>query len=142
MDMPRPNPDVLARKQTVLSRLLQVLPEDAVIHDPMETRAYECDALTAYRCPPMLAVLPTTTQEVSDVLRICHAEGVPVVPRGSGTSLAGGALPTADCVILGVARMNEVFGNRLWQPVHQGSDRAHKSERDRCRRRRGFLLRA
>ena len=70
----------------------------------METRAYECDALTAYRCPPMAAVLPTTTKEVSGVLRICHEEGVPVVPRGSGTSLAGGALPTADCVILGVAR--------------------------------------
>jgi glycolate oxidase len=75
----------------------------------METRAYECDALTAYRCPPMAAVLPETTREVSDVLRICHQEGVPVVPRGSGTSLAGGALPTADCVILGVARMNDVL---------------------------------
>jgi glycolate oxidase len=56
-----------------------------------------------------VAVLPYTTQQVSDVLRICHEEGVPVVPRGSGTSLAGGALPTADCVILGVARMNEVI---------------------------------
>ncbi|KIC46267.1 glycolate oxidase subunit GlcD [Ruegeria sp. ANG-S4] len=109
MEMPRPNPDVLARKQSVMSRLLQVLPADAVIHDPAETRAYECDALTAYRCPPMLAVLPASTQEVSDVLRICREEGVPVVPRGSGTSLAGGALPTADCVILGVARMTEVL---------------------------------
>ncbi|MEE4345502.1 MAG: FAD-linked oxidase C-terminal domain-containing protein, partial [Paracoccaceae bacterium] len=74
-----------------------------------ETRAYECDALTAYRCPPMVAVLPSTTQEVSDILRICHEMGVPVVPRGAGTSLAGGALPTADCVILGVARMNAVL---------------------------------
>ncbi|WP_282152867.1 FAD-linked oxidase C-terminal domain-containing protein [Ruegeria atlantica] len=109
MEMPTPNPDVLRRKALVLQRLLQVLPEDAVIHEPSETRAYECDALTAYRCPPMLAVLPSTTQEVSDVLRICNEEGVPVVPRGSGTSLAGGALPTADCVILGVARMNEVL---------------------------------
>jgi len=109
MDMPTPNPEILRRKALVLKRLLQVLPEDAVIHDPAETRAYECDALTAYRCPPMLAVLPSTTQEVSDVLRICHEEGVPVVPRGSGTSLAGGALPTADCVILGIARMNEVL---------------------------------
>jgi glycolate oxidase len=109
MEMPRPNPDVLARKQSVLERLQQVLPTDAVIHDPAETRAYECDALTAYRCPPMLAVLPSTTEEVSEVLRICHDEGVPVVPRGSGTSLAGGALPTADCVILGIARMNEVL---------------------------------
>lgn len=117
MEMPTPNPDVLRRKAVVLQRLLQVLPEEAVIHEPSETRAYECDALTAYRCPPMLAVLPSTTQEVSDVLRICNEEGVPVVPRGSGTSLAGGALPTADCVILGVARMNEVlevdYGNRF-----------------------------
>lgn len=109
MEMPTPNPDVLRRKAVVLQRLLQVLPEDAVIHEPSETRAYECDALTAYKCPPMLAVLPATTQEVSDILRICNEEGVPVVPRGSGTSLAGGALPTADCVILGVARMNEVL---------------------------------
>jgi glycolate oxidase len=85
------------------------LPMDAVIHDVMETRAYECDALTAYRCPPMAAVLPASTDEVAAVLRICHEEGVPVVPRGSGTSLAGGALPTADCVILGVARMNDVL---------------------------------
>ncbi|TMV07124.1 FAD-binding protein [Ruegeria sediminis] len=109
MDMPKPDPAVLARKATVLERLKEVLPEDAVIHDEAETRAYECDALTAYKCPPMLVVLPASTQEVSDVLRICHEEGVPVVPRGSGTSLAGGALPTADCVILGVARMNGVL---------------------------------
>ncbi len=109
MEMPRPNPEILARKQAVLARLLRVLPPDAVIEDQAETRAYECDALTAYRCPPMLAVLPSTTQEVSDVLHICHDEGVPVVPRGAGTSLAGGALPTADCVILGVARMNDVL---------------------------------
>ena len=82
---------------------------DAVIHDPAEVRAYECDALTAYRCPPLAVVLPASTAEVAAVLRVCHAEGVPVVPRGSGTSLAGGALPTADCVLLGVARMNRVL---------------------------------
>ncbi|ASM74181.1 MULTISPECIES: FAD-linked oxidase C-terminal domain-containing protein [Roseobacteraceae] len=117
MEMPIPNPDVLVRKGHVVERLLQVLPADAVISDVAETRAYECDALTAYKCAPMVAVLPATTQEVSDVLRICHEEGVPVVPRGSGTSLAGGALPTADCVILGVARMNDVietdYANRI-----------------------------
>ena len=103
MEMPIPNPAVLARKDRVVARLLKVLPADAVISDVAETRAYECDALTAYKCAPMVAVLPSSTQEVSDVLRICHEECVPVVPRGSGTSLAGGALPTADCVILGVA---------------------------------------
>lgn len=109
MEMPVPNPAILARKARLVERLQQVLPEDAVIYDISETRAYECDALTAYKCPPMVAVLPSSTQEVSDILRICHQEGVPVVPRGSGTSLAGGALPTADCVILGVARMNDVI---------------------------------
>jgi len=117
MQMPQPDAGVLARKDRLVARLAQVLPSDALIHDPAETRAYECDALTAYRCAPMLAVLPSTTAEVSDVLRICHEEGVPVVPRGSGTSLAGGALPTADSVILGVARMNQVletdYDNRI-----------------------------
>jgi glycolate oxidase len=117
MEMPVPNPDILSRKQAIAARLARVLPADAIITDETETRVYECDALTAYKCPPLLAVLPSSTQEVSDVLRICHEEGVPVVPRGSGTSLAGGALPTADSVILGVARMNEVletdYDNRI-----------------------------
>ena len=109
MEMPIPNAAVVARKSAIVARLRSVLPADAVISDPAETRAYECDALTAYRCAPMVAVLPRTTAEVAAVLRICHEEKVPVVPRGAGTSLAGGSLPTADCVILGVARMNGVL---------------------------------
>jgi len=117
MQMPQPDAGILARKSRLVARLSQLLPPDALIQDPAETRAYECDALTAYKCAPMLAVLPASTQEVSDVLRICHEDGVPVVPRGSGTSLAGGALPTADSVILGVARMNDVletdYDNRI-----------------------------
>jgi glycolate oxidase len=117
MDMPLPNPLILSRKARIVDRLLAILPRDAVIDAPAETRAYECDGLTAYRCPPLAAVLPRTTAEVSAILRLCHEEGVPVVPRGSGTSLAGGALPTADCVILGVARMNGVvetdYANRF-----------------------------
>ncbi|WP_431298520.1 FAD-linked oxidase C-terminal domain-containing protein [Tabrizicola sp. BL-A-41-H6] len=109
MDMPVPDAAILARKGRIVARLRAVLPADAVIDDAAEVRVYECDALSAYRCPPMAAVLPRTTAEVSAVLRVCWEEGVPVVPRGSGTSLAGGALPTADCVILGVARMNAVL---------------------------------
>ena len=109
MQMPVPNADVLNSKAHIIRRLLGVLPTESVISDPSQTRAYECDALTAYRCLPMLAVLPNSTQQVSDVLRICFEEGVPVVPRGSGTSLAGGAMPTADCVVLGVAKMNDVL---------------------------------
>lgn len=109
MEMPVPDPAILARKAHIVRRLQSVLPDGAVIHDPLETRAYECDALTAYKCPPLAAVLPMTTQEVSEVLKICFDENVPVIPRGSGTSLAGGALPTADSVVLGVARLNDVL---------------------------------
>ena len=109
MQMPDPSARVIASKSQLADRLRAVLPADAVITDLAETRAYECDGLSAYRCPPLLAVLPASTQEVSDVLRICHEMGVPVVPRGSGTSLAGGAMPTADSVILGVARLNKVL---------------------------------
>ena len=109
MDMPVADARVLDRRDAILARLRALLPADAVISDGAELRAYECDALTAYRCPPLAAVLPRSTAQVSAVLALCHAMSVPVVPRGSGTSLAGGALPTADCVILGVARMNAVL---------------------------------
>ena len=109
MQMPRPNPDVLTRKAELVRRLHALLPSDSVISDPVETKAYECDGLSAYRCPPMAAVLPRSTQEVAAVLKLCHEMNVPVVPRGAGTSLAGGALPTADSLILGVARMNDVL---------------------------------
>ena len=112
MEMPAPDARVMARKARVIERL-QAAVASGVIHDPAETRAYECDGLTAYRCPPLAVVLPETTGEVAAVLRVCHEEGVPVVPRGSGTSLAGGALPTADSVILGVARMNAVLEENL-----------------------------
>ncbi|MDR6266424.1 FAD-linked oxidase C-terminal domain-containing protein [Roseobacter sp. N2S] len=109
MEMPTPNESILARKAEIVARLQAVLPLDAVIHEERETRVYECDALTAYKCAPLAAVLPSNTAEVAAVLKVCHELGVPVVPRGSGTSLAGGALPTADAVILGVARMNGVI---------------------------------
>lgn len=109
MQMPAPDPAIIARKAQIVSRLQAVLPKSAVVHEPAETRAYECDALAAYRCPPLCVVLPQNTEEVAAVMRICHAEGVPVVPRGAGTSLAGGALPTEDSVILGVARLNAVL---------------------------------
>ncbi len=108
MDMPKPDARVLAARDSILSKLRATLP-GGVIDDPSETRAYECDALTAYRCAPLAVALPRTTAEVAEVLRLCHRLGVPVVPRGAGTSLAGGSLPTSDCVVLGLARMNAVI---------------------------------
>ena len=113
MEMPTPSQSILERKAAIVAHLRRILPADAVISDNAETKAYECDALTAYKCPPLCAVLPSSTEEVSAVLKICHEEGVPVVPRGAGTSLAGGALPTADSVILGVAKLNEVLETDL-----------------------------
>ena len=109
MEMQAPDARILSSKSRIVARLAAALPKAAVIHDEAELRAYECDALTAYRCPPLAVVLPASTEEVAAALKICHEEGVPVVPRGSGTSLAGGALPTADSVILGVARMTQVL---------------------------------
>jgi glycolate oxidase len=109
MEMPKPSAVILDRKPAIVAALRQVLPTDAVIDAPEETRAYECDALSAYACAPMAVILPRSTAEISAALRVCHAMGVPVVPRGSGTSLAGGALPTADSVVLGISRMNAVL---------------------------------
>jgi glycolate oxidase len=117
MEMPLANARIVARKADIVRRLAAALPGEAVIDDPAELRAYECDALTAYACPPLAVVLPRSTEEVAAVMRICHEEGVPVVPRGAGTSLAGGSLPTEDSVVIGVARLTEVleidYDNRL-----------------------------
>ncbi|MEO0680491.1 MAG: FAD-linked oxidase C-terminal domain-containing protein [Pseudomonadota bacterium] len=109
MRMPEPDAGVVSRRDEIVAKLGAVLPEDALIWDERETKAYDTDALTAYACRPLAVALPRTTEEVSAVMRVCHAEGVPVIPRGSGTGLAGGALPTADAVVLGVSRMNAVL---------------------------------
>ncbi len=109
MDMPVPSAAVLAKRSLVIARLKEALPYESVIDGENELRAYECDGLTAYRCPPLAAVLPSSTEEVVSVLKVCSEMGVPVVPRGSGTSLAGGSLPTADSVVLGVSKMNSVL---------------------------------
>ncbi len=104
--MPAPNAGLIARKPDIVAALAAVLPADAIISDADETRAYECDALTAYRCAPLAVVLPRTTEEVAAAMRVCHDLGVPVIPRGAGTSLAGGALPTADSVVIGTMRLS------------------------------------
>ena len=109
MEMPSPDNSVLARRDQIVARLRALLPGEGIIDDPTETRAYECDAYTAYSCPPLAVALPATTEEVSRILRVCNEENVPVVPRGAGTSLAGGALPTSDSVVLGVARMTGIL---------------------------------
>lgn len=109
LQMPKPDAAIIARKDEIVRRLTAAIGPQGVIFDPRGLRVYECDALSAYRCPPLMVALPASTAEVAAVLRICHGMGVPVTPRGSGTSLAGGALPTADCVLLGVSRLTRTL---------------------------------
>jgi glycolate oxidase subunit GlcD len=93
----------------VVRHLGDVVGPEHVITDPDRLLVYESDALTAYRWPPRAVVLPTTTEEVSAVVRVLHAEGVPVVPRGAGTGLSGGALAAEGSVVVGTARMNRIL---------------------------------
>ncbi|BCX18892.1 MAG: FAD-binding protein [Geminicoccaceae bacterium] len=107
---PAPDPKILARKTEIVAALRRlVAAPDAVIDDPVELAPYETDAFTAYRRLPLAVVLPSSTDEVSRVLAHLAREGVKVVPRGAGTSLAGGAIPLEDAVVVGVARMNRVL---------------------------------
>lgn len=106
---PEPDPGILARRDAILEGLARLVPAEALIVSEDERRAFETDALTAYRRMPLAVVLPSTTEQVSAVLRFCHEQGVKVVPRGAGTSLAGGAIPQEDAVVLGVAKMNKVL---------------------------------
>ncbi len=113
---PLPDPAILARRDAIVEGLRGLVAPEALVTSEDERRAFETDGLTAYRKMPLAVVLPSTTQEVAAVMRYCHQMGVKVVPRGAGTSLAGGAIAQEDAVILGVAKMNRVldvdFGNR------------------------------
>ena len=91
--MPEADSAVLKRRAEIVAALRTIVPGEGVIDSASEMLAYESDGLTAYRQPPMVVVLPDTTEQVSKVLKYCHEHGIKVVPRGSGTSLSGGALP-------------------------------------------------
>ncbi|MGH7212317.1 MAG: FAD-binding oxidoreductase, partial [Acetobacteraceae bacterium] len=107
--LPDPKPDVLARKDAIIADLRALLPGEAVIADPIRLRVYESDGLPAYRQPPLAVALPSSTEQVAAILKLCHQNGVRVVPRGAGTSLSGGALPLADAVVIGLMRMNRII---------------------------------
>src|SRR4051812_17859551 len=87
---PKPDEAVVGRRDEILSGLAQLVAPEALVTSEDERRAFETDALTAYRKMPLAVVLPSSTEEVSAVLKFCRQHGVKVVPRGAGTSLAGG----------------------------------------------------
>lgn len=109
LSMPEPDASAIARRSEIVSALRAIVPGEGVIDDQECLKPYESDGLTAYRQPPLVVVLPETTEQVSQVLAWCHRHGVKVVPRGAGTSLSGGALPLADGVLLGLGRMNRIL---------------------------------
>src|SRR5450756_2304588 len=115
--MPASDQAVLARRDAIVAALRAIVPGEGVIDSAAEMVPYESDGLMAYRQPPMVVVLPDTSEQVSQVLKYCFEQGIKVVPRGSGTSLSGGALPLADGVLLGLGKFKRIreidFGNRV-----------------------------
>jgi glycolate oxidase len=109
LTVPKPDADVLRRRRQIAADLSVIVPGEGVITDPDELRPFESDGLTAYRQMPMLVILPETTEQVSKVLRYCNSNRIRVVPRGSGTSLSGGALPLEDGVLLVLSKFNQVL---------------------------------
>ena len=109
MQMPEPDASVIARREAILTSLRKIVPAASVVDSEEGRRAYDADGLSAYRQLPLVVVLPETVQQVSDIMRYCHREGIKVVPRGSGTSLSGGALPLADAVLLAMGKFNRIL---------------------------------
>ncbi len=97
-----------ARQAAVVAALAPLVPAHALLWHAEDTVPYECDGLTAYRQQPLLVVLPETEAQVAAVLKACHALQVPVVARGAGTGLSGGAMPHATGVTLSLAKFNKI----------------------------------
>jgi glycolate oxidase len=96
------------RQREVVAALRRLLPEQCVLFNEEDTRPYECDGLSAYRQLPMVVALPQNEEQIIAILKTCRSMNVPIVPRGAGTGLSGGAMPIADGVVLSTARLNRI----------------------------------
>ena len=106
---PLPDAKILGRRDQIVAGLAALVPPECLVVSEDERRAFETDALTAYRRLPLAVVLPRSTEETSKVMAYLHQEGVKVVPRGAGTSLSGGAIPQEDAVVIGVSKMSKIL---------------------------------
>src|SRR3954447_4116797 len=106
---PEPDSGILARRDQIVAGLSRLVAPEALIVSDDERRAFETDGLTAYRRMPLAVVLPSSTAEVSAIMRFCNENGVKIVARGAGTSLAGGAIPQEDAVVVGVSKLNSIL---------------------------------
>ena len=107
--LPEPDKALMGRRTQIVAELEALVGIEQVISSDDGRRAFETDALTAYKRMPLAVVLPRTTEEVATILKYCNANAIKVVPRGAGTSLSGGALPSEDAIVIGVSRMNRVL---------------------------------
>ncbi len=104
-----PRQSVIARRSAIIADLADLLADECLIHEPRELVPFETDAFVAYRKLPLAVALPKTTEDVAAVMKYCHRYGVPVVARGAGTSLSGGAIPQEDAVVLGLSKMSRIL---------------------------------
>jgi len=93
----------------IFDELRAVVGKDGLLTEPEQLRTYECDGLTNFRAVPAAVVLPTSTEQVQGVMRVCHRGHIPFVARGSGTGLSGGALPIESGIVISLARMNRIL---------------------------------
>ncbi|OHV85489.1 FAD-linked oxidase C-terminal domain-containing protein [Ensifer sp. LCM 4579] len=104
-----PRQAVLDRRLEIIADLADLLPEGSLISDERGLKPFETDAFLAYRRIPLAVALPETTEQVAAVLKYCSRYGIPVVPRGAGTSLSGGAIPQEDAVVVGLSKMSRIL---------------------------------
>jgi glycolate oxidase len=97
------------KTHALLGALGRILPSDSLLSRPEQTVPFDCDGLAAFRQTPLAVTLPQTEAQVRDILRICNELGVPVVARGAGTGLSGGAMPCADGIVLSLAKLNRIL---------------------------------
>ena len=108
MLLPPTDSKIVARRAEIVAALQDIVP-DGVVADPSGLATFDSDALSAYHQMPLVCVLPSNREQVSEILKFAQAEGVPIVPRGAGTSLSGGALPREDGILIGMGRMKRII---------------------------------
>ena len=96
-------------QEELIQALKDLLPATAVLTDPEDLRPFECDGLSVYRRLPLVVALPDTIEQVQAIMRLCNKLQIPVVARGAGTGLSGGALPLGDGVLLSLARFKKIL---------------------------------
>ena len=109
MNAPSPEASLTAERQcAIVAALRAVLPPHCLLHREEDTRPYECDGLTAFRQLPLAVALPENEEQVVAVLKACRKLQAPIVPRGAGTGLSGGAMPIAEGIVLSTAKMSRI----------------------------------